>query len=370
MTVRSEDHTRLDVAPGAMDAKRESVREGVESYLIGLALSALLTAAAFYFAQSQWIWGPSIPVALTVLAVAQIGVHLVFFLHLTTGPDNVNNALALAFGTLIVALVIGGTLWIMYHMNMNMPPIERMPTPVAEVARHRTATGVIETASAAPVAAKVAGVVRALTCDVGTRVQRGQLCATIDAPALDRAVAQSEGRLRTAQERVKHDQAALDAAQARPQRGAGAKRRIETLQEKVGRDQRSVAPLQQELDAAKAKLADARIVAPTDGVVLLRNVEPGQAVTPNLEQPIFLFAPDATTVEFRVSLPGSLAAALKPGEKVVFTVDQLQEQSFDGEIFRVAPAQSGEAAEVVVTASNPRAALKPGMKATIRTPAE
>ena len=217
MSVQSEDHTALDVAPGAMDAERESVSEGVQTYLIGLALSALLTVAAFYFAQSQWIWGPSIPVALSVLAVAQIGVHLVFFLHLTTAPDNVNNTLALAFGTLIVALVIGGTLWIMYHMNMNMPPMERMPTPVAAVARYETATGVIEAASAAPVAAKVSGVIRSVDCDVGMRVQKGQLCAMIDAPSLDRAVALSEERLRAAQARVKHDQAALAAAQARPQ---------------------------------------------------------------------------------------------------------------------------------------------------------
>ena len=53
------------------------------------------------------IWGPAIPVALVVLAVAQMGVHLVFFLHITTAPDNTNNVLALAFGVLIVVLVIG-----------------------------------------------------------------------------------------------------------------------------------------------------------------------------------------------------------------------------------------------------------------------
>ena len=58
--------------------------------------------------------------ALAALAVAQMGVHLAFFLHITTGPDNLNNALALAFGTLIVGLVIAGTLWIMYHLNSNL----------------------------------------------------------------------------------------------------------------------------------------------------------------------------------------------------------------------------------------------------------
>ena len=370
MSVQSEDHTALNVAPGAMDAERESVSEGVQTYLIGLALSALLTVAAFYFAQSQWIWGPSIPVALSVLAVAQIGVHLVFFLHLTTAPDNVNNTLALAFGTLIVALVIGGTLWIMYHMNMNMPPMERMPTPVAVVARDETATGVIEAASAAPVAAKVSGVIRSVDCDVGMRVQKGQLCATIDAPSLERAVALSEERLRAAQARVKHDQAALAAAQARPQTGPGARTRVEALQGALGRDERGAAATQQALDAAKAQLADAKIVAPTDGVVLSRDIKPGQAVAPNSEQPLFLFAADATTVEFKASLPESLATTFKAGEKVVFTVDQLQGESFEGAILRVAPVQGAAAAEVVVMALNPRAALKPGMKATIKAPAK
>jgi cytochrome o ubiquinol oxidase operon protein cyoD len=53
-------------------------------------------------------------------AVAQMGVHLVFFLHVTTGPDNTNNVIALAFGVLIVLLVIAGSIWIMGHLDHNM----------------------------------------------------------------------------------------------------------------------------------------------------------------------------------------------------------------------------------------------------------
>jgi cytochrome o ubiquinol oxidase operon protein cyoD len=71
------------------------------------------------------IWGPAIPAALVALAVAQIGVHLVFFLQLTTAPDNTNNALALAFGALIVTLIIAGSLWIMDHLNHNMLPMHQ-----------------------------------------------------------------------------------------------------------------------------------------------------------------------------------------------------------------------------------------------------
>ncbi len=93
---------------------------------IGLGLATLITVVAFFISQTSLVWQPSIPIALFVLAIAQMGVHLVFFLHITTGPDNTNNVLALAFGVLIVFLLIVGTTWIMYHMNHNMMPMEQI----------------------------------------------------------------------------------------------------------------------------------------------------------------------------------------------------------------------------------------------------
>ena len=121
----SDQHVeRRDIAPGFMDAP--NLREAVQSYVIGFVLASLLTVASFYLLYTDLIWGPGIPVALAVLAVAQIGVHLVFFMHITTAPDNTNNVLALAFGVLIVALVIGGSIWIMTHLDQNMLPMNQM----------------------------------------------------------------------------------------------------------------------------------------------------------------------------------------------------------------------------------------------------
>jgi cytochrome o ubiquinol oxidase subunit IV len=90
------------------------------SYTVGLGLAILLTIASFVVSQTGLLWPPGIPVGLIVLAFAQIGVHLVFFLYLGTGPDNTNNILALAFGLLIVFLVIAGSCWIMANLNANM----------------------------------------------------------------------------------------------------------------------------------------------------------------------------------------------------------------------------------------------------------
>jgi cytochrome o ubiquinol oxidase subunit IV len=114
-----------DLAPG-YEAEEgeglEGIREGVRSYVLGLAIAIVLTIASFWVARTHVIYEPGIPVALVALAIAQMGIHLVFFLHITTAPDNTNNVLALAFGVLIVFVLVFGTVWVMAHMNQNMMP--------------------------------------------------------------------------------------------------------------------------------------------------------------------------------------------------------------------------------------------------------
>ena len=114
-----------DVAPGD-ELGPADVPHAVRGYLVGLALATLLTCVSFYIARSTLVWQPSIPIALSVLALAQMGVHLVFFLHITSGPDSVNNVMALAFGLLIVILLVFGSLWIMLHLDHNLMPMERL----------------------------------------------------------------------------------------------------------------------------------------------------------------------------------------------------------------------------------------------------
>ena len=121
---------RYDRAPGdisiSAEAKERTLSD-VRIYTIGLALAVILTATSFWVANTSLLWAPGIPLGLVVLAIAQMGVHLVFFLHITTGPDNTNNVLALAFGVLIVIIVAAGSLWIMTNLNDSMtPPAELM----------------------------------------------------------------------------------------------------------------------------------------------------------------------------------------------------------------------------------------------------
>jgi cytochrome o ubiquinol oxidase operon protein cyoD len=111
------EHHLHDRTPGVEHGES---RADFLSYTAGLGGAILLTIASFVVAQTDLLWPPGIPVGLIVLAFAQIGVHLVFFLHLGSGPDHTNNVLALAFGMLIVFLVITGSCWIMANLNTNM----------------------------------------------------------------------------------------------------------------------------------------------------------------------------------------------------------------------------------------------------------
>jgi cytochrome o ubiquinol oxidase operon protein cyoD len=114
-------------APGVIFAARgpgideNETSANLWTYTAGLAFALLLTAASFIVAQTDLLWPAGVPAGLAVLAVAQMGVHLVFFLHIGTDAEGSNNVLALAFGLLIVGLVVAGSLWIMDHLNANMP---------------------------------------------------------------------------------------------------------------------------------------------------------------------------------------------------------------------------------------------------------
>ena len=115
-----------DIAPGDEPAGGTEIVDGIRGYLIGLGLAVLATFVSFFISGTSLVWQPSIPAALIVLAIAQMGVHIVFFLHITTRPDSANNVMALAFGVFVVFVLIVGSVWIMTHLNQNMMPMERL----------------------------------------------------------------------------------------------------------------------------------------------------------------------------------------------------------------------------------------------------
>ena len=109
-------------APG-VDAREP---HGARSYLIGLLYAVALTAASFWAATTPFVYAPAVPVLLAALAIAQMGVHVAFFLHVSSAPDQLNNFLALAFGVFVSALIVFGSMMIMSNLNHNMMPMDEL----------------------------------------------------------------------------------------------------------------------------------------------------------------------------------------------------------------------------------------------------
>jgi cytochrome o ubiquinol oxidase operon protein cyoD len=109
-----------DRTPGVED--QESTANSL-SYTVGFGFAVLLTFASFVVAQTNLLWPPGVAIGLVVLAFAQIGVHLIFFLHIGTGREHENNLVSLVFGLWIVFLVIAGSVFIIANLNANMMPM-------------------------------------------------------------------------------------------------------------------------------------------------------------------------------------------------------------------------------------------------------
>lgn len=92
----------------------------LKSYSIGFILSIILTAIPFGFVIYGGLSHSLTVAALFIAAAVQIVVHLYFFLHLNGSSSARWNVLALLFSVLIMALIIGGTIWIMYHLHYRL----------------------------------------------------------------------------------------------------------------------------------------------------------------------------------------------------------------------------------------------------------
>jgi cytochrome o ubiquinol oxidase operon protein cyoD len=96
------------------------------TYAVGFAFAAVLTIASFALARGHWLTPASLVAALVVLAIAQMIVHLIFFLHITTAPAQRTNIMALLLTLLIISLVVIGSLWIMAQLSTHMVPMDQL----------------------------------------------------------------------------------------------------------------------------------------------------------------------------------------------------------------------------------------------------
>ncbi|HZZ30914.1 MAG TPA: cytochrome o ubiquinol oxidase subunit IV [Phenylobacterium sp.] len=107
---------------GASDHGAGHVRG--KDYVAGFVLAAALTALAFWLVIAHPLGtGPATAAAVMGLAVVQIVVHMVYFLHMNSRSEGGWTMLALLFTVLLLAIVLSGSMWVMHHLNVNMMPM-------------------------------------------------------------------------------------------------------------------------------------------------------------------------------------------------------------------------------------------------------
>ena len=99
-------------------------------YLIGFVLSVILTAVPFWLVMTGALHDAQTTALLIFgLALVQIMVHVIYFLHLDTRAEGGWILMAFVFNIVIIGITIGGSIWVMYHLNTNMMPPMPMPMP-------------------------------------------------------------------------------------------------------------------------------------------------------------------------------------------------------------------------------------------------
>lgn len=107
--------------------RHEASHGSLGSYVIGFGLSLLLTALSFGAVMSGIVPHQMILAAITLLAVAQLLVQLVFFLHLGVAPEQRNNTVIFVLTFLLIATIVAGSLWVMHNADVNMMPTQMTP---------------------------------------------------------------------------------------------------------------------------------------------------------------------------------------------------------------------------------------------------
>ncbi|MCH9643539.1 MAG: cytochrome o ubiquinol oxidase subunit IV [Gammaproteobacteria bacterium] len=92
----------------------------VKSYLLGLVLSLIFTCASFLLVGKHLLKDSSLYIAITIFAIAQLIAQVACFLRMTATKDGRWNTMPFLFTILIVAVLVFGSLWIMYNLNYNM----------------------------------------------------------------------------------------------------------------------------------------------------------------------------------------------------------------------------------------------------------
>ena len=245
------------------------------------------------------------------------------------------------------------------------------------------ATGILQPLNQVDVGTEISGTVDKIYADFNDHVKAGQVLARLDNKQLSARLRQSQASLELARAQVKESNATVLETKSKLRRNKDlinkklvSQAELETTQATY---QRAVAALdrakaqvtqaQAQLDSDKTTLEKTEIRSPINGIVLKRQVEPGQTVAASLQTPVlFTLAENLAQMELHVSVDEADVGMVKNGQKAIFKVDAFQQRSFPAIISQVrfAPQTVDGVVtyETILSVNNEDLALRPGMTAT------
>ncbi|MGB5091759.1 MAG: efflux RND transporter periplasmic adaptor subunit [Parvibaculum sp.] len=246
-----------------------------------------------------------------------------------------------------------------------------------------TATGSVEPVNTVEIGSEISGRIDQVFVDYNDNVTKGQLLARIDTTVLMSNVEKSQASLDAAKAAVAQAQATLTEAEAKLKRsralmakGWVSKEALDTSTASAGRARADldsarakVVQAQAQLDSDKTTLAKAEITSPIDGVVIKRDIDPGQTVAATFQTPtLFSVAEDLRQMELEVDVDEADVGGVMAGQHASFTVDAYPNRPFDAVITSVRYASVTTNGVVSYTAvlsvDNSGLLLRPGMTAT------
>jgi HlyD family secretion protein len=246
-----------------------------------------------------------------------------------------------------------------------------------------TATGSVQPTNKVDVSSELSGVVRKVLVDYNSTVKIGDALAELDTDKLKATVESSRAKLASANAKIVEAQATVDEKQRDHERKKTLVARQATSQQdldaaKAAYD-RAIAALastradvgvaQSQLNLDETNLAKARITSPIDGIVLKRNVDPGQTVASSLQAPVlFTLAEDLKQMEIQVDVDEADVGSVADGQTASFSVDAYPDRRFPARIrmlrFGSEVVQGVVTYKAVLTVDNSHLLLRPGMTAT------
>lgn len=285
-------------------------------------------------------------------------------------------------GAVVAGLIVLYLLWSMSG-STGAPKYETSPVSRGDLTVIVTATGTVQPTNEVDVSSELSGTIRKVLVDHNSRVKVGQVLAELDTDKLQATVESAKAALVAARAKIKNAEAtavemrlAFERKQRLEAKQVSSKHDLEAAEASYQRALASVdsakadaAAAAANLKLAETNLAKTCICSPINGVVLSRNVEPGQIVASSLQAPtLFSIAEDLAKIEVQVDVDEADVGQVREGQPATFTVDAYPDKTFAAKIKELrygSEIVSGVVTyKAVLETSNPDLLLRPGMTAT------